>query len=100
MSNNSIWPFDWTLSSVTTPSQSGPESNGKARVLHMPQSSRTGASSIDSLMPYPGDSLVGVVPLSKNAVGVFHSPSQQGCQILKTQPGENFIVSDRIYEKK
>ena len=43
----SIWPIDRTLFSDTTLSQSGPESKGNEDVLHIPQSSRTEASSSD-----------------------------------------------------
>ena len=43
MSNSSILPIDKTLSSATTSGQSGPGSNGNEEVLHIPQSSRTGA---------------------------------------------------------
>ena len=60
MLNSSIWPIDRTLSSATTPSQSGPESNGKEGVLHIPQnSSITGASLSDCLVSYPEQSLMG-----------------------------------------
>ena len=46
----------WALSgAATTPSQSGPESDGIEGVLHIPQSSNiTGASPSDSLMSYLG----------------------------------------------
>ena len=55
MSNNSIWPIDTILSGATTPSQSGPGSNGNEGVVHIPQSSSIpGASSSDCLMSYPG----------------------------------------------
>ena len=52
---SSIWPIDRTLSSATTPGQSGPGSDGNEEVLHIPQSSRfTGASPSDCLVSYPG----------------------------------------------
>ena len=51
MPNTSIWPMDRTLSGVTTPSQSGPESIGNEGVLHILQSSTiTGVSSSDCLV--------------------------------------------------
>ena len=60
MSNNSIWPIDRTLSGVTTPGQSEPESNGNEGVLCIPQSpSITGASPLDGLVSYWGHSLGG-----------------------------------------
>ena len=51
MSNSSIWAIDRTLSGATTPSQSGPGSDGNEGVLCIPQSSSiTGASPSDSLV--------------------------------------------------
>ena len=74
-SNSSIWLIDGTLSSVTTPSQSGRGSNGNDGILHVPQSSRIEASSSDCVVSYPGHSLgVGVLPLCRDAVSVFYSP--------------------------
>ena len=35
-----IWPIDKTLLGTSTPSQSGPESEGSEGILHIPQSSR------------------------------------------------------------
>ena len=77
MSKSSIWPIDRTLSGATTLGLSGPGSDGNEGVLCIPQSSRiTGASPSDCLMSYPGHSLEGrVLPLCKDAVGVFYSPS-------------------------
>ena len=51
MSNSSILPIDRTLSSATTPSQSGPGSDDKEEILHIPQSYNiTVASLLDCLM--------------------------------------------------
>ena len=50
MSNNSIWLIDGTLTGATTPGQSGPASNDNEGVLHILQSSRTGAPSEFSIM--------------------------------------------------
>ena len=62
------------LSGITTPDQSGPESNGNEGVLRIPQSSSiTGTSPSDCLVSYSGHSLEGrVLPLSSGAVGVFY----------------------------
>ena len=49
----SIWPTDRTLSNATTPGQSVLESNGNVEALHIPQSSKVGASPSDGLMSYP-----------------------------------------------
>ena len=61
--------IDVAPESPTTRSQSGPESNSKEGVFHIPQrSSITGASLLDYLVSYP---LVGkVLPLCRDAVGV------------------------------
>ena len=57
--NSFIWPTNGTLTSTTTQGQSGPESNGNESVLHISQTSRTGASSLDHSVSYPGHSLEG-----------------------------------------
>ena len=48
-----------TLSGATTPVLSGPGSNGNKGVLHIPQISKTRASSSDCLVSYSGHLLVG-----------------------------------------
>ena len=53
MSNSFIWPIDQPLSGATTPSQSGPGSEGNEGVLRIPRSSSiTEASLSDCLMSY------------------------------------------------
>ena len=60
---SSIWLIDRTLSGVTTPGYSGPESDGNEGVFHIPQSSSiTGTSSSDFLVPYSGHTLGGSYP--------------------------------------
>ena len=55
---SSIWFIDRTLSSATTPNQSGPGSDGNEGVLRIPQSSSVaGTSPLDLLVSYPGHSL-------------------------------------------
>ena len=79
MQFSSIWPIDRTLSGATTLGQSGPGSDGNEGVLRILQSSCiTGNSPLDGLLSYPGHSLVGRLPLSIGAVGVFYSPSRFG----------------------
>ena len=52
------------LSGATTPSQSGPESEGNEGVLQIPRISKSRASPSDGLMSYPGHSLgEGLTPL-------------------------------------
>ena len=46
------------------------------------QSSRDGASPSDSLMSFPRHSLVVVLPLSRDAVGIFYCPSRLVCSKL------------------
>ena len=78
MSNNPIWPIERALSSVTTPSQSEPKSNSNERVFCIAQSfSITRVSPSDCLVSYARTL---VLPLYRNVVGLFESPSQQGCQ--------------------
>ena len=52
--NSSIWPGDGTLAGTIITGQSGLKSNGYEEVLHIPQSSRTGASPSDCFISYPG----------------------------------------------
>ena len=85
MSNSFIWPIMRTLSGVTTQGQSGPASNGNEEVFRIPQiPSITQTSLSDCLVSYPEHSLVvGVLPLCKNAVGLFYSPRRLGCTNFK-----------------
>ena len=65
------------LSGASTPGQSGPGRNGNEGVLHIPQSSSiTGTSPSDCLVSYPGHLLGEVLPLCREAVDIFYSPSQ------------------------
>ena len=74
-----IWPIDRTLLGATTLGQSGPECNGNQGILHIPQSSSsTGTSPSDCLVSYPGYFRGGVLPLCRDAVGVFYSLNQLG----------------------
>ena len=59
MTNGSIRPIDKTLTDATTPGQNGPGSNTNQGVLHIPQITKTGATSLDSLISYLGHSLGG-----------------------------------------
>ena len=62
------------LTGATTLCQSGTGSNGKGN-----ESSGIGASLLDSLVSYLGHLLGdGVLPLCRDAIGVFHRPSQMG----------------------
>ena len=75
MLNRSIWPIDRTLSSATTPGQSGLGSNGKERVFHISQSSRTGASSYRSFSVISRTFIRrGGLFLGRDSVNVFYSP--------------------------
>ena len=75
MSNNSIWPIDRTLSSATTPGQSGPGSNGNEGVHHIPKNSRTGALPSDLFRvvfrTFIGDG--GLTPLQRRSQCVLQS---------------------------
>ena len=54
------------LPGATSLGQSRPGSNGNEEVLHIPQSSRSGASPSDCLVSYTG--LIGVQALCRDAV--------------------------------
>ena len=69
-----------TPSGAITPGQSGPGSNGNEWVLCIPQSSKARALPSDCWMSYIRHWFgVGSYPLSRDAVGVFYSPSWLGC---------------------
>ena len=74
---SSIWPIDRTLSGATTLGPSGPGSDGDEGMLRIPQnSSIIGASPVISSW--------GRLPLCREAVGVFYSPSRLGTYIFGT----------------
>ena len=86
MSISSIWPIDRTLSGTTNPGRSEPESYGNKRVFCIPQSSGiTRASLSDCLVSYPGHSLGKILPLCRDAVCVFFSPSWLGYHFFFAQ---------------
>ena len=63
---SSTRPIDRTLSGAATPGQRGPGGDGSEGVLYTPQnSSITGTSSSNCLVPYPGHSLGGLTPLQR-----------------------------------
>ena len=75
----SVWPIDRTLSCAITPKQSGLGSDGNKGVLCIPQSSSiTGTSPLDCLVSYTGHSFRGVLPLCREAVGVFYNRNRLG----------------------
>ena len=53
------------LTGTTISSQGGPGSNCIKGIPHILQSSKTGASQLDSLVSYPGHSRRGVLPLCR-----------------------------------
>ena len=69
---SSIWPIDRTLLGATTPSQSGPGSDGNEELLHILQSSSITGARPDCVISrtFVG----GVLLLFRGAVGVFYSP--------------------------
>ena len=71
MSNSSTWPIDRNLSGATTPDQSVPGSDRNEGIILIPYSSSIiGALPSDCLELYPGYT-VQVLPLCRDAVGVY-----------------------------
>ena len=65
-------PYIGSLSNATTLGQSGHGSGGNEEVLRIPVTSPS-----DSLVSYPGHLLwMGVLPLYREVVSVFYSPSR------------------------
>ena len=77
---SSIWPIDRVRSDATTLGQSGPGSDGNEGVFRFPKnSSITGTSPSDCLVSYQDIYWGGgILPLCRDAVGVFYSPSWLG----------------------
>ena len=90
---NSIWHVKRTLSGATIQGMNGPESDSNEGVLHIPPTYS------DCLVAYLGYSFRGFLPLCRDAVGVFYSPSQLHlCKKIKhpsnESPGYDAIPSD------
>ena len=83
---SSIQPINRTLSSDTTPGQSGPGINGNERVLRITESSSiTGNSPSDCLVSYPGHSLEGSYPsaeIQPQSTGQYSSKTNKTCWAL------------------
>ena len=78
---SSIWPIYRTLLVSTTLGLSGLGIDANEGVLHIPQiSGITGTKPSDCLVSCPGHSMVvvvvGLLPLTREVVGVFYSPSR------------------------
>ena len=79
ISNTSIRPIDKTLSGATTTGLCGPGTNGNEGVLPIPLSSSiTEASPSNCFVSYTGHPLAALLPLYKDAIDVFYSPSRLG----------------------
>ena len=89
---NSIWPINRTLPDATTPGQSEPRSDSNKGVLHIPQSPSITGTSPSDLVSYTGHLLGSVLPLCREAVGVFYSPSRLGKVIISV----NLVVAAAI----
>ena len=99
---SSIWLLDRSLSGATTPSQSGPGSDGNKGVLRIPQSSSiTGTSLSDCLVSYLEHLLSVVYPSAEVQSVYFTAPaikticyrSSQSCTLATTQQGLPWVVS-------
>ena len=109
MSYSSIWPTDRTLSGATIQGQSRSGSNGNVGVLRILQnSSIPGVLPPDYLVSHPGHLLgKGILPLSRDAVSAFYSPSQldldmmcrnysSKCQVLYLPAHHSWQYSARV----
>ena len=78
MLNSSTWSIDGTLTDTTTLSQIGTGSNSNEGEFNIPPNSRNRTSPSDGIVSYPGQSIgggEGVLPLCRDGVSVFYSPS-------------------------
>ena len=92
MSNGSICYIDRTLSGSTTRGQREPRNNGNEGVLHVPQSSKTGALP-DGLMSYLGHSL-GEAYSSAHMQSVYSTAPADWAEI-RTRPFVSFNESEK-----
>ena len=96
MSNSSIRPIDRPISDATTPGQNGSGSNGNKGVLHISQSSRTGASSSDCLMSYPGHSVVGSYPTAEIQSVYSTAPATWVAESIKIPQSRSAFNPERV----
>ena len=76
--------IDKTLSSATTPSQGGPESDGNEGVLYIPQSSSiTGSSPSVCFVLYPGQSLGGAYRSTEKQSVYYTAPADWAITYLR-----------------
>ena len=95
MSNSSIWSLNKTLSGATTRGQSGHGSDGNEGVLCIPKSSCNYWSLvIRSFSLISRTLIVRVLPLCRDIVGVFCSPSQLGQLIFEATGKQNMKKHD------
>ena len=78
--NGSICSTDVTVTGATTPGQSEPRSNGNEGVLYNPKSSKTGASTSNSLVSWTRHSL--------REQGSYPSTEMQSACSAQAQPAE------------
>ena len=87
-----VWPIDGILTATTTPSKSGLGSNGNERVLHILESSRTGASPSDDLVSYPGHSFkVGFTFFAEIESAYFTAPTDWAGYFKSCRKGTIYI---------
>ena len=68
-----VWPIDRTLLGATTPGQSGPGSDDNEAYSAFPKAPALLESHQQTFSVIPGYSLEGVLPLCRDAVGIFYS---------------------------
>ena len=90
--NGPIWSIDEILTNITTADQSGHESNGNERLLHITFSSTAGISPSDAVPCHILDICWAVLPLCSSTVSVFCSPNQLG-YFLKSYAHVNAIFT-------
>ena len=79
-----IWHLHKTLSSAACPCKSWLEGESNEGLLRIPQSYRINGGSLpDCLVSYPGNSLEGILPLSRGGVSVFLLPGRLSRRLSK-----------------
>ena len=95
MSNSSIWPIDRTYSSVTTLGQSGPGSDRNERgTLHFPKLQHYWSLTIRLFSIISRTQVWEVLPLCRDAGGVFYNPIHLVLTWIDTRANANSFLKD------
>ena len=100
---SSIWPIDRALLGVTTPGHSGPGSDGNEGILRIPPKLQHFWNLTIRLFSVISRTVIGggeVLPLCREAVGVFYRPGLMGEEIKSWIKVKTFSSPCICFKKK